>query len=221
MEEFKKKVVSALALDLHYSDRVHRELEDHFQGQAVLASVLVLFGLLHRTPQPVPALLFTQRTETVASHPGQMAFPGGRVEPHETSDPKQAALRESWEEVGIPQDQVEVLGRLPSLYTVTGYFIEPWVGFLKLPVDEVPLRLAPEETAAAVWIPLDQLMKSASLLTHSSNHSEAQGYKKEWIQAGSLQYPIDVFYYQNHRIWGATGAMTKNLLDRLSQVGLR
>jgi 8-oxo-dGTP pyrophosphatase MutT (NUDIX family) len=138
-----------------------------------------------------------------------MAFPGGVHEvlasgAHE--DAVSAALRETHEEVGVPPAAVSVLGHLPTLVTPTGFEIHPVVGMLKSPIRDVPLKPNQDEIAEVLWIPLSTLLK-------------AETYSVEQFEAGPIRYTNHVFQVGPHRIWGATGAMIRNLLDRLAQPG--
>jgi 8-oxo-dGTP pyrophosphatase MutT (NUDIX family) len=206
-EQFEKVIESALQLDLPYLDRGSRELEIQPEESHVPAAVLVLFAFpgqegsrIQETKEPF--LLFIRRTELVGTHKGQMAFPGGHCEPEDLEGPVTTALRETEEEVGIPREKVQILGKLPPMVTITKYFIQPVVGLLKCPWSEVPLQLDSSEIADAIWIPLRVLLDSRT-------------YRREVISAGPVNYPIHVYQVDHHRIWGATGSMTKNLLDRL------
>ncbi|MEO5970561.1 MAG: CoA pyrophosphatase [Bdellovibrionia bacterium] len=209
--QFEKQLREALSLDLHYAHRVHRDLTEFAKANATSASVLVLFGYSQIPSQVEHAdsrlsLLYIRRTDAVETHKGQIAFPGGRTEPEEVNRPDITALRETEEEVGISRDKVTLFGQLPPLFTVTGYLIQPFVGILNQSISEVSLTLDPHETAEAIWTPLVSLLDPGAY--------QAQTYK-----VGNVHYPIDVYQYQHHRIWGATGSMTKNLLDRLHKVG--
>jgi 8-oxo-dGTP pyrophosphatase MutT (NUDIX family) len=88
-------------------------------------------------------LLLTQRSADLPDHPGQISFPGGRVEPDDASD-ADAALREATEEVGLPADRVVVLGELAPYETVTGYRVTPIVGWI-----EPPFALTPDPVEVA------------------------------------------------------------------------
>jgi 8-oxo-dGTP pyrophosphatase MutT (NUDIX family) len=146
----------------------------------------------------------TQRTETVETHKGQMALPGGGLDPGE--DALMAALRETEEEVGIDRGLVEVLGRLPDLTTVTGFQVTPVVGVLREEIVRVSLSPNAHEIAEAFWIPW-------SVLTHPDT------YRRELLRVGPVQYPTHVYQVKHYRIWGATGSMIKNLLDRVEALG--
>ncbi|MCM2278805.1 MAG: CoA pyrophosphatase [Oligoflexia bacterium] len=198
MRSFEERLESALKLELPYSERP-------LTPQGRPAAVLMLFGE-HDGKQ---ALLVTRRTDKVETHKGQMAFPGGNCEPEELRGPEGiilTALRETEEEVGIPRDRVRVLGRLPGLWTPTGYWVVPVVGTLLAPAHEVPLRNSVHEIAEALWVPFTVLL-------------EPGVYRRETRKVGTVSYPIHVYQVGGYRIWGATGAMIKNLLDRLEKLG--
>ena len=201
--QFKKNLLSALALELPYPERTILT-----GGRA--AAVLILFGRYQRdiAAEELSALI-TRRTDSVGSHKGQMAFPGGVSEADELGSPEGAirtALRETEEEVGIPASAVEVIGTLPPLGTITGYQVTPVVGLLKPAIEEMALRLSDDEIAHALWVPMRTLM-------------EPGVYRAESKRVGGVDYPIHVYQVQEHRVWGATGSMIKNLLDRLQSLG--
>jgi 8-oxo-dGTP pyrophosphatase MutT (NUDIX family) len=191
MNAFDSQLKSALELDLPYPERMPLI-------QGVPAAVLALFGSKNGGE---PELLMTQRTETVEKHKGQMAFPGGMAEPGE--DHVQTALRETEEELGIPASQVSVFGRLPEIWTPTGFTVTPIVGYLKSHIEATPLHKNAPEIAEAFWIPLSVLRDEAT-------------YKKEFIERNGIRYATHVYQVGSYRIWGLTGAMIKNLLDRLA-----
>jgi 8-oxo-dGTP pyrophosphatase MutT (NUDIX family) len=151
-------------------------------------------------------LLFTLRTETLDDHRGQVSFPGGRLEDGET-DPLQTALRETQEEIGIPAGDVEVLGRLDSLLTVTQFLIHPIVGRIPWPTA---LQLNPREVAAAFAVPLQWLARPENL---EIRHRQPL--------AGQTTIPVYYFRpFDEHVIWGATAHIVINLLDRLGSTPL-
>lgn len=198
-EHFKGPLEAALKKNLPFSKR-----RPPMENEQKLAAVLVLFG----NQNGKPSLLITRRTETVETHKGQMAFPGGRCDrkgdgQFETSI--EAALRETYEEVGIAPDDVEICGELSDLWTVTGYLVTPVVGLLKVETERLSFVTSEHEIAEAFWVPLSVLMDPGT-------------YRYEKIRFGEVDYPIDVFQVADHRIWGATGSMIKNLLDRLQSV---
>ena len=150
--------------------------------------------------------LFTRRTETVDSHRGQVSYPGGQIEPGDPS-PAEAALRETEEEIGLRATDVEILGQLSPLLTVTQFLISPIVGLFRWPY---PLRVNQREVANAFGVPLHWLADSANL--------EIQ--QRKPLAAGPS---IPVYYfkpYQEEVIWGATARITLNLLELMRKAGL-
>jgi len=144
-------------------------------------------------------VLLTQRTEHLADHPGQVAFPGGRVEP---SDPDAAhtALREAEEEVGLPADHVSVIGRLDTYVTGTGYEITPVVGLVRAPY---PMRLDPHEVADVFEVPLAFVLDPRN---HERRSREVKGRTRNYY----------VLPFPGRFIWGATAGMLVNLAEVLS-----
>ncbi|CAH0314031.1 CoA pyrophosphatase [Roseomonas sp. CECT 9278] len=157
-------------------------------GRVVDAAVLVPL-VLH----PEPTILLTLRSARLSSHAGQVAFPGGRMEPGET--PEQAALREAQEEVGLDPALPQLLGRLPALMTGTGYCVTPVVALLRPPFD---LRHDPGEVAEAFEYPLAQLLDPAAPERRSQ---EFRGRLREFW----------VWPHERHYIWGATASMLVTL----------
>jgi 8-oxo-dGTP pyrophosphatase MutT (NUDIX family) len=150
-----------------------------------------------------PSVLLIRRTETVETHKGQMAFPGGMRDPEDLTETS-TAIRESQEEVGLCSENLQILGVLPQLATGTGFLVSPVLAWLHEPIDTIQLVLNPEETAEVIWVPRSELLKT---------------YRREWIPYGSVKYPTDVFLKDPYRVWGVTGALLKNLLDRLDRLG--
>jgi 8-oxo-dGTP pyrophosphatase MutT (NUDIX family) len=194
------------ALELPLAIRSDRPLPPGL-AEARPAAVLILFAGDPRDP----AVLLTRRTDTVESHKGQIAFPGGVSDPEdfEQHGPITTALRETEEEVGIPRQKIEVIGTLPDLPTFTGFRITPVVGVSRERghVNELALLPNPDEIAEVFWAELSLLQAPGT-------------YRRELLARGGLRYPIDVYDVHGHRVWGATGAILKNLLDRLSSVRL-
>jgi 8-oxo-dGTP pyrophosphatase MutT (NUDIX family) len=143
-------------------------------------------------------VLFTQRTHLVESHKGQVSFPGGRVEPEDTSR-VETALRETEEEIGLRRTDVTVLGQLDELLTVTQYHITPIVGVFPWPYSFV---LSTAELSEVFGAPLSWLANPANL--------EIQ--QREPIVPGR-KIPVYYLHYQGYTIWGATARMLLNLIE--------
>ncbi len=162
-----------------------------------LTEAAVLVPLVER-PRGMTVLL-TQRTEHLSDHPGQISFPGGRMEPHD-SDPEATALRETEEEIGLDRAFVEVVGRLDHYETVTGFLVTPVVGLVTpgfaLEVDRV-------EVAEVFEVPLAFILDPS----HHERHSRT---------VNGRQRHFYVIPYEERFIWGATAGMLVNLFRRLS-----
>ena len=149
------------------------------------------------TERPEPGVILTVRREHMRAHAGQVAFPGGRLDPGE--DHVAAALREAWEEVALDPQQVRLLGRADPYRTVTGYRVVPIVGVIPPNLDLAPHE---EEVAGLFEAPLSFLLDPAN---HRRMSAEFQGQQRQYWQ-------ID---WQDQRIWGATAAMIVNLARRM------
>lgn len=144
------------------------------------------------------SVLLTQRSAELKHHAGQIAFPGGRMEPTD-ADIAATALRETHEEVGIAPEQVSVIGYLEPMPTVTGYAVTPIVGVIS---DPGPYVVDRSEVEYAFEVPLAFLLDKHNLL---ASEREYQG----------RTIPIVEFRYERHRIWGATAHMLLNLQEKL------
>jgi len=147
-----------------------------------------------------PTLLLTRRTDTLRRHAGQVAFPGGRIDP-EDADAIAAALREAHEEVALPAAQVRVIGTTDLYETGTGYRITPVVGVVP---PDLPLVPAEAEVAAVFEAPLAYLLDPAN---HRLHEAEWQGRMRRY-------YAIE---WETHYIWGATAGIIVNLSRRLAR----
>ena len=165
------------------------------EGEPVPAAVLV--PLVNR-PQGLQ-LLLTQRSANLPDHPGQISFPGGRVEATD-ADHAAAALRETAEEIGLPPSRVEVLGRLAQYETVTGFRVVPVVGWVEPPFNLAP---DPHEVADVFEVPLEFILDTA-------NH------QRHYRMLGTIRRDYWAIPWLHRYIWGATAAMLLILERTLS-----
>ncbi len=139
-------------------------------------------------------ILLTRRTDHLYDHAGQISFPGGRSEACDES-PAATALRETFEEIGLPHSHVEVLGLLPVYTTVTGYRVTPVVGLVSSPPA---LSLDAFEVAEAFEVPLTFFLDPGN---HQRNTLQYQGRTRYYY----------AMPYEQRYIWGATAGMLMNL----------
>ncbi|MEM7658261.1 MAG: CoA pyrophosphatase [Bacteroidota bacterium] len=177
-----------LAMTSRPYDRAMEPSADHRTG-GVLALLYSVEGILH--------MVFMKRTEDGRVHSGQVSFPGGKVEPEDES-PVHTALREAEEELGIPANEVQVIGQLTPMYIPpSNFLVYPTVGFLPQRPDFVP---SPLEVAAVIETPL------AHLLDANTQHMATI----HLPQHGAFQAPA--FEVPPYQIWGATAMMLNELL---------
>ena len=189
MHELKTLIKSKLA---SHQKRVIHEITQPEGYKPTPAAVLIpLFE-----KDGAPHLLFTQRTNRVATHKGQISFPGGAKDESDRSL-LETALRESDEEVGIRPDDVEIIGELDDLITVTDFIVTPFVGIIPHPYTFKPNHVEIEEL---IEVPLSFFLDPKNLRTE--------------------QHPfrgpnITVYYfdYGKHTIWGVTGRIMKGFVD--------
>ncbi len=176
--------VVPFAGDMHSDDGATRT------GAAVLIAV---------TDRAEPGLILTQRPETMRKHPGQVAFPGGRIDPDD-KDAIAAALREAHEEVALPPKQVHVVGTLDRYLTITGYCVTPVLGVVAPDLDLVANE---DEVAHVFEVPLAFVLDPANIV------------ERQVMFDGRARRYREIMWGER-RIWGATAAMLANLAARLA-----
>lgn len=189
-------IVARLRLPPPSPDPLDQHVSEIPEG-TVLRAAAVLVPLVERGGQV--NLLFTQRTDHLAAHPGQISFPGGRVEAADTSR-ADTALRETEEEIGLARQRVTVLGNLPEYLLPTGFRITPVVGWIEAPFE---MRADPYEVADIFEIPL----------THFIDPSRYQ--RHEYHFNGRHRHYVAI-PYEGRYIWGATAGMLLTMSRVLS-----
>jgi 8-oxo-dGTP pyrophosphatase MutT (NUDIX family) len=191
--EFFEKLKACLEPVAGAATRRSSDIGQGFRGAAVLVPFY--------EHEAAPGLLLVRRTMDVATHKGDICFPGGSVEDSDT-DAVATALREAWEEVGIRPESVEILGTLPRELTVVSRFaVTPVVG--KIPYSPEGLRLHPGEVAEAMWVPLNEFTRKGGLR----------------IERGEVYgVPRDVYYFRlpsGAVVWGLTARIIYGILSRM------
>lgn len=144
-------------------------------------------------------VLLTLRAAHLRDHAGQVSFPGGRIEAEDES-PAAAALRETFEEIGLAPDRIEVVGYLDTYLTITGYAVVPVVGFVR---PEFSLALDEFEVAGVFEVPLRVILDPSN---HRLRRREVHG-----VEVAYYEIP-----YEDHHIWGATAGMLVGLQQRVA-----
>ncbi len=174
------------------------DLNPDLRPHQPLRQAAVLIGLVeHQTGLSV---LLTQRTDHLQHHPGQISFPGGHVE-EQDDDAVATALRETEEEIGLDRAHMDVLGRLRTYITRTGFAVTPVVALVKPPFE---LNPDPHEVAEVFEVPLAFLM-------NPDNH---QKHLREFEGTPRYFYAMP---YQDYYIWGATAGMILDLYQTLME----
>jgi len=178
-------------------ERVRRILQDRkrvssrkrgFRRAAVLVPIFERQGDSY--------LIFTQRTETVSTHKGEISFPGGAIDP-EDREPRQAALREAEEELCLSPRQVTVLGLLDDIVTLSRYRITPVVGMVRAPFSLCP---NPREIEKVFEIPVGKFLDPRIFR------------KEDQIEFQGQSYPVYYFSLPEVTVWGATAKILKQFL---------
>lgn len=173
----------------------HGEIADVL-GDAVRRPAAVLVALVERAG--ALHVLFTQRTEHLTQHGGQISFPGGGIEPGDR-DAVAAALRETHEEVGIAHELMRPFGYLDCFETISGYVVTPVVAQLDAAYVALP---DPREVADVFEVPMDFFLDAGNLRRR----------RIDWL---GRPREIFEFPFQGKSIWGATAAMLLSLVRRL------
>ncbi|NVE94618.1 CoA pyrophosphatase [Altererythrobacter lutimaris] len=167
-----------------------------FADSSRTAEAAVLIAI---TDREQPGVLLTQRPNNMRDHPGQVAFPGGKIDPGE--DAIAAALREAHEEIALDPAQVEVIGTTDRYQTGTGFDVTPVIAVVAPEVTET-LIPSPSEVEAWFEAPLDMLLNRGNFEEH------------EVFWRGAMRHYLEMDY-EGYRIWGVTAAIIANLSRRI------
>jgi 8-oxo-dGTP pyrophosphatase MutT (NUDIX family) len=162
--------------------------------QASLARAAVLVPLFEKGE--TCHIVFTKRSDNVRYHKGEISFPGGVVD-EEDSELERTALREAFEEIGLKESDVQIIGVLDDIITITQFVVTPFVGLFPYPY---PFKLSPIEIAELIEVPLSALLDENCF----SEREIIRGTGKEVVYA---------YQYEHHIIWGATARILKQFLD--------
>ena len=160
-------------------------------------------------------ILFEVRSSKLAWQPGEICFPGGRIE--ETESPEQAAVRETHEELRIPQQGLTLLGELDYLVSPIGVILYPYVGYIAEPEKIKPNR---GEVAEVFTVPLRFLLENEPTVAHMEVATRPlpgfplehlpSDYPSEWRSRAS--YPVYFYHYQDRVIWGITARVLNEFI---------
>ena len=155
----------------------------------------VLVGIVDR---PIPTVLLTQRTSDLSNHAGQIAFPGGKIDPFDDT-PLAAAMREAHEEIGLDAKFIEPIGYLDLYLTFSGFRILPSLARVS---PDYTMTINRGEVADAFEVPLEFLMMPAN---HARKSRENRGVIRQYYEMP----------YQDRYIWGVTAGIIRNLYERI------
>jgi 8-oxo-dGTP pyrophosphatase MutT (NUDIX family) len=182
-------------------------VRESFTSDRPPAQAAVLVPIVMRGPQAsLPTVLLTRRAAHMKTHSGQIAFPGGKVDP-EDANMQATALREAEEEVGLSARHVQVIGELPVYITGTSFWVTPVIGLVS---PDLELRLNADEVDDVFEVPLSFLMNPAN---HRRHAFEWQGARRQWFSMPYEEHRTasnGEVQAVEHFIWGATAGMLRN-----------
>ncbi len=163
-------------------------------------------------------LLFQIRSETLKRQPGEICFPGGKIEFGET--PQKTAVREIYEEMGIRKRSVRILGLLDRIISMSMEVIYPYVGFINISkLDKIKFN---EEVSGVFSVPVEYFIKNKPkeyALTYNADEKELSYVEEEFNYlnkfADKIQYKVYSYDYENYRIWGITARIIYNLVQQM------
>ena len=172
----------------NHEHTVYKYADVRYKHAAVLIPLFFKDGEAH--------LLFTKRTDKVETHKGQISFPGGMAD--ETDDKlRETALRETWEEMGIKSNDIQLLGKTDRFLTNTNFMVTPYVGYFPYPYNFV---ISTDEIDRIIEVPISHLLKPEIFEI------------KLWVRDG-IKWNIHFYNYNGDIIWGVTGFLLSNFLS--------
>jgi 8-oxo-dGTP pyrophosphatase MutT (NUDIX family) len=175
------------------------ESEHTYKHLLPLKSAAVLIGLIESGSESQMQILLTKRASHLRHHPSQVSFPGGKVESTDKSI-IDTALRETFEEIGVPQQAITVIGQLPPYQTMSGFNVTPVVAIIDADQD---YQLDNNEVVEIFHVPLQYF------LTSNQDHMLV-------TSKSGIAHKVHFLPYQHYNIWGATAVMIKDLITLLS-----
>ncbi|QNO25941.1 CoA pyrophosphatase [Sphingopyxis sp. OPL5] len=169
--------------------------DETYLGTPTLRDAAVLIAF---TDRPEPGIILTQRPQWLRSHAGQVAFPGGKIDPGDV-DAVDAALREAEEEIGLNRRDVTIAGTCDAYRSGSGYHITPVLGVIP---PDLPLDPNPDEVEDWFEVPIDILFDPENYALH---HAHWQGHDRHYYD----------MMWQGRRIWGVTAGIIINLARRM------
>lgn len=154
----------------------------------------VLITIIHENNEL--KFVLTKRTENLRHHRGEISFPGGKKSARDECL-EETALRETEEEIGVKSDQIEILGRIDDLFTITRYIITPFVGILH---GKLELISNDAEVAEILKVPLKLFLTPEKFR------------EKAWENRG-VKYPLYYYYWKDYEIWGATAYIINQFIE--------
>ncbi len=181
----------------HENDIAHElyNERDHIDDMSGLRNAAVLIAV---TDRPDPGVIFVQRPNHMRNHPGQVAFPGGKIDPAD-KDEIDAALREANEEVALERDHVDIIGLTDRFQSGSGYDIQPVLGVIP---PDLPFIPDPSEVESWFEAPLEFVLDPKNRTIHEGTWN---GRRRHYYE----------MFWQDYRIWGITAGILNNLGKRL------
>lgn len=171
--------------------------QDHIKITDPSFTPSAVLVLIYPNSQNSYSLILEKRTNNLKKHSGEISFPGGKFEPEKDKDKVTTALRETYEEIGITPDSIEILGFLDEFPTLTGYIITPVVGIIKTEaLSKIQFNRSKGEVQKILVIPIEFFL-------------DPKNYSDSYVELDGEKFPIYVFNYfdkegRRNTIWGAT-----------------